>query len=226
MPVKVLIIEDEEKIRHILRDYFQQEGYEIIEAEDGKEGLDQFQVMHPDLIILDVMLPVLDGWSVCKRIRKKSEVPIIMLSARSEDDDQLLGYHLKADEYVTKPFNPQVLVARAKMLLKRVQGTVMDDNRILIKDGIQIDKISREVLVEDVLLKTTAKEFNILLHFMENEGRALTREMILEAIWGYDYFGDVRVVDNHIKKLRKTLGEKAYVIVTIFGVGYKFEVNK
>lgn len=226
MQGKILIIEDEEKIRHILRDYFQQEGYEVLEAGDGKEGLDQFQAWHPDLIILDIMLPVLDGWSVCKRIRKKSEVPIIMLTARSDDDDQLLGFHLKADEYVTKPFNPQVLVARVKMLLKRVQGTVIDDHSILIKDGIHINKISREVLVEGVLLKTTVKEFNILLHFMEHEGRVLTREMILEAIWGYDYFGDVRVVDNHIKKLRKTLGEKAYVIVTVFGVGYKFEVNQ
>ncbi|WP_432663042.1 response regulator transcription factor [Wukongibacter baidiensis] len=223
---KVLIIEDQEKIRRIIHDYFKMEGFEILEAANGKEGLETFQTEDVSLIILDIMLPELDGWSVCRRIRKNSDVPIIILTARSDDDDILLGFDLKADEYVTKPFNPQVLVARAKMLLKRANGTIIEDNNIILKDGISVNKLSREVRIGDESLKTTPKEFDILVYFMENEAKVLSRETILRAIWGYDYFGDVRVVDNHIKKLRKHLKDKAYVISTVFGVGYKFEVNE
>ncbi len=225
MHKKILIVEDQEKIRRIIYDYFRMEGFEVLEAANGKDGLEIFETENIDLIILDIMLPELDGWSVCKRIRKNSDVPIIILTARSDDDDILLGFDLKADEYVTKPFNPQVLVARAKMLINRANGTIIEDNNIIYKDGISVNKLSREVKVDDEPLRTTPKEFDILVYFMENEGRVLSRETILRAIWGYDYFGDIRVVDNHVKKLRKHLKDKAYVLSTVFGVGYKFEVN-
>ncbi|MCT4566668.1 MAG: response regulator transcription factor [Maledivibacter sp.] len=222
---KVLVIEDQDKIRRIICDYFNKEGFNVVEAGDGKEGLRVFEAEDIDLIILDIMLPELDGWSVCKRIRKISDVPIIILTARSDDDDMLLGFDLKADEYVTKPFNPQVLVARAKMLINRANGTVLEEKSTIYKDGISINKLSRELKVDGDIIKITPKEFDILVYFMENEGIVLSRETILRAIWGYDYFGDIRVVDNHIKKLRKHLRDRAYVICTVFGVGYKFEVN-
>lgn len=224
MAKTVLLIEDENKIRTIVKDYFVKSGFHVLEAADGKEGLYIFQNENVDLILLDIHLPELDGWSVCRRIRQGSDVPIIMLTARGDDEDMLLGFELKADEYITKPFNPQVVVARAKMLLKRVEGTILEDVSVIERDGLTINKLSREVMMEGKILKLTPKEFDILLFFIENEGRVLSREVILNKLWGYDYFGDIRVVDNHIKKVRKALAEKSYLISTVFGVGYKFEV--
>ncbi|WDV45794.1 response regulator transcription factor [Clostridiaceae bacterium M8S5] len=222
----VLIIEDEEKIRSIIRDYFSMDGYTVFEAEDGEMGLYKFDNEKIDLIVLDIMLPKIDGWSVCRRIRKKSDVPIIMLTARGDDEDVLLGFELKTDEYIVKPFNPQVLLARANMLLHRTYGTIIEDQSIINIDGISINRLSRELKIEGNTVKATPKEFDLLVYLIENQDKVLTRESILTSIWGYPYYGDVRVVDNYIRKLRKSLRQKAYTIVTVFGVGYKFEVNK
>lgn len=226
MKRSVLIIEDEKKIRNIIKDYFTNAGYRVFEGCDGEEGLEVFEDNKIDLVILDIMMPKIDGWSVCRRLRKQSDVPIIILTARGDDEDILLGFELKADEYVIKPFNPQILLARANALLDRVRGNVMKDGNIIIKDDIVVDLLSREIKVYGEYLKTTPKEFDMLVYLMENENRVLSREKILDEIWGYDYFGDIRVVDNHIRKLRRVLKEKSYVIVTVFGVGYKFEGNR
>ncbi|MBO9129060.1 response regulator transcription factor [Bacillus sp. 165] len=224
MMKKILIVEDERRLREIVKDYFTAEGFEIVEAEDGKEALELFEEHPIDLIILDIMLPEIDGWSVCRRIRKESAVPIIMLTARSDEDDTLLGFELGADEYVTKPFSPKVLVARAKMLLKRVQGSVgQQGEHVLSLAGIEVNRLSRTVKVsgEDIIL--THKEFELLVYLMENKGIVLSRQHLLDHLWGYDYFGDDRTVDTHIKKLRSKLKDAAHHIATVIRVGYKFE---
>lgn len=221
----VLVIEDEHNIRKIISDYFRAEGFQIIEACNGKEGIEKFEEEKIHLIVLDIMMPELDGWSVCRRIRKKSDVPIIILTARTEEDDELMGFELKADDYVKKPFSPGVLVARAKVLLNRTRGTILEDKDIITKAGLEVNKLERKVKVDGKDIELTPKEFDILGYLMEHSEMVLSREKILNAIWGYDYFGDIRVVDNHIKKLRKALGDKAYLIRTVFGVGYKFEVK-
>ena len=225
MAYSILVIEDEDNIRKIVSDYFKAEGYGVIEAANGKEGLEKFNEHGVDLIILDIMMPHLDGWSVCRRIRKNSDVPIIMLTARTEEDDELMGFELKADDYVKKPFRPAVLVARAKMLLQRKCGNFQGDSDRLVKPGLGLDKLSRTAKVDESNVELTPKEFDILCLLMENEGMVFSRERVLNDIWGYDFIGDTRVVDNHIKKIRKALGDKAYFIKTVIGVGYKFEVQ-
>lgn len=222
---KILVIEDEQNIRKIIADYFKIEGYQIIEAKNGKEGLDRFDENEIDLVILDVMMPKMDGWMVCRRIRKISDVPIIMLTARTDEDDELMGFELKADDYVKKPFSPTILVARAKLLLskKRVYSETEEEFSCY---GLTINKATRNVQINGDNIELTMKEFDILMYLVEHENRVFTREQILNQVWGYDYFSDTRCVDNHIKKIRKALGKKAYYIRTVFGVGYKFEVKE
>ncbi|MDM5234763.1 DNA-binding response regulator [Bacillus cereus] len=220
----VLLVEDERRLREIVSDYFRNEGFEVIEAEDGKKALELFAEHEIDLIMLDIMLPEIDGWSVCRRIRKESEVPIIMLTARSDEDDTLLGFELGADEYVTKPFSPKVLVARAKTLLKRADGAVgVAEENAMSLAGIEVNRLSRTVLVDGEEIILTHKEFELLVYLMENRGIVLSRQHLLDQLWGYDYYGDDRTVDTHIKKLRNKLGDKAKHIGTVIRVGYKFE---
>ncbi|ABY44463.1 MULTISPECIES: response regulator transcription factor [Bacillus] len=220
----VLLVEDERRLREIVSDYFRNEGFEVIEAEDGKKALELFAEHEIDLIMLDIMLPEIDGWSVCRRIRKESAVPIIMLTARSDEDDTLLGFELGADEYVTKPFSPKVLVARAKTLLKRADGAVgVSEENTMSLAGIEVNRLSRTVLVDGEEIILTHKEFELLVYLMENKGIVLSRQHLLDQLWGYDYYGDDRTVDTHIKKLRNKLGDKARHIGTVIRVGYKFE---
>ncbi|PDX92626.1 DNA-binding response regulator [Bacillus thuringiensis] len=220
----VLLVEDERRLREIVSDYFRNEGFEVIEAEDGKKALELFAEHEIDLIMLDIMLPEIDGWSVCRRIRKESAVPIIMLTARSDEDDTLLGFELGADEYVTKPFSPKVLVARAKTLLKRADGAVgVAEENVMSLAGIEVNRLSRTVLVDGEEIILTHKEFELLVYLMENKGIVLSRQHLLDQLWGYDYYGDDRTVDTHIKKLRNKLGDKAKHIGTVIRVGYKFE---
>ncbi|MGF9964194.1 response regulator transcription factor [Bacillus rhizoplanae] len=220
----VLLVEDEKRLREIVSDYFRNEGFEVIEAEDGKKALERFDEHTVDLIILDIMLPEIDGWSVCRRVRKESAVPIIMLTARSDEDDTLLGFELGADEYVTKPFSPKILVARAKTLLKRADGALgQAEENTLSLAGIDVNRLSRTVMVDDEEITLTHKEFELLVYLMENKGIVLSRQHLLDQLWGYDYFGDDRTVDTHIKKLRNKLGDKATHIGTVIRVGYKFE---
>ncbi|MCP1124411.1 response regulator transcription factor [Bacillus sp. 3103sda1] len=220
----VLLVEDERRLREIVSDYFRNEGFEVIEAEDGKKALERFAEHTVDLIILDIMLPEIDGWSVCRRVRKESAVPIIMLTARSDEDDTLLGFELGADEYVTKPFSPKILVARAKTLLKRADGALgQAEENILSLAGIDVNRLSRTVMVDDEEITLTHKEFELLVYLMENKGIVLSRQHLLDQLWGYDYYGDDRTVDTHIKKLRNKLGDKATHIGTVIRVGYKFE---
>ncbi|MCU4729956.1 response regulator transcription factor [Bacillus cereus] len=220
----VLLVEDERRLREIVSDYFRNEGFEVIEAEDGKKALELFADHEIDLIMLDIMLPEIDGWSVCRRIRKESAVPIIMLTARSDEDDTLLGFELGADEYVTKPFSPKVLVARAKTLLKRADGAVgVAEENAMSLAGIEVNRLSRTVLVDGEEIILTHKEFELLVYLMENKGIVLSRQHLLDQLWGYDYYGDDRTVDTHIKKLRNKLGDKAKHIGTVIRVGYKFE---
>lgn len=220
----VLLVEDERRLREIVSDYFRNEGFEVIEAEDGKKALELFAEHEIGLIMLDIMLPEIDGWSVCRRIRKESAVPIIMLTARSDEDDTLLGFELGADEYVTKPFSPKVLVARAKTLLKRADGAVgVAEENAMSLAGIEVNRLSRTVLVDGEEIILTHKEFELLVYLMENKGIVLSRQHLLDQLWGYDYYGDDRTVDTHIKKLRNKLGDKAKHIGTVIRVGYKFE---
>lgn len=222
---KILVIEDEIKIQSIIRDFFQDEGYDVTVASDGYEGWMTFEEGHFHLVILDIMLPEMDGWSVCKRIRKISDVPVIMLTARGEEEDKLMGFELKADDYVTKPFSPKVLIARAKMLLSRTYGTVLSGNDVLSAGGIEVFKSQRKVTVDGSETKLQPKVYEILTYFMENTNHVFSREQLLSKIWGYEYGGDARVVDTQIKKLRKSLGDRSHYIRTVFGVGYKFEVR-
>ncbi|MCY6372242.1 response regulator transcription factor [Clostridium ganghwense] len=225
MDKKVLIVEDEDRMREITADYFKASGFQVFEAEDGKKAMEIFQKNELDAVILDIMIPKIDGWSVCKRIRKESDIPIIMLTARSDEDDKLMGFELGADEYVTKPFSPKVLVARVKTFLKRIEGNIRNDKQIIDMKGIEINKQSHIVKVNSEVIDLSPKEYQLLCYMMENKGIVLSRENILNKVWGYDYFGDSRVVDTHIKKLRKKLGDKSECICTVIRVGYKFEVN-
>lgn len=224
MNKNVLLVEDEARIREIVCDYFNAENFKIKEASNGKDALELFNEYDFDLIILDIMIPELDGWSVCRRIRKVSDVPIIILTARSEEDDELMGFELGADEYVTKPFSPKVLVARAKMLIKRTNGTVGKRDAIINIEGLEINKLSHNVKIDGKNIDLAPKEYQLLLYLTQNKGVVLSRESILNKIWGYDYFGDLRTVDTHIKKLRSKLGNKSIYIRTIIRAGYKFEV--
>lgn len=225
MNKNILLVEDEPRLREIVSDYFRIEGFNIYEAENGQKAMDIFNENEISLVILDIMIPKLDGWTVCRRIRKASDVPIVMLTARSEEDDMLMGYDLGADDYITKPFSPKVLVAKAKILLKRIDGAVGKNNEIIKVDGIEINKMSHTVMLDNNAIELAPKEYELLLYMIENNGIVLSREKILNTIWGYDYYGDLRTVDTHIKKLRSKLKDKSKYIRTIIKAGYKFEVD-
>ncbi|MFA5881809.1 MAG: response regulator transcription factor [Eubacteriales bacterium] len=217
---KILIADDEARMRKLVGDFLKKEGYSVIEAADGQEALDLFHRNdNLDLIILDVMMPEYDGWAVCREIRKSSQVPIIMLTARGEESDELFGFDLGADEYIAKPFSLRILTARVQALLKR-SGNSKDVKHF---NGLKIDDRGRYVYVDGVSIDMSPKEYELLLYLISNPGRALSREQILNAVWDYDYFGDVRTVDTHIKKLRLKLGGKGEFIQTVRGLGYRFE---
>ena len=219
---KILIVDDEQRIRKLLRDYLIRDGYTVYEASNGRQALDIFNSeANIALIILDVMMPEMDGWQVCSEIRKTSKVPIIMLTAKSDERDELRGFELGVDEYVTKPFSPRTLSARVNAILRRTLGTAAE--KTLEAGGIVMDKSAHIVTIDGEQVDLSFKEFELLQYFMENNGVALSRERILNSVWNYDYYGDARTIDTHVKKLRSKLGEKGDLIRTIWGMGYKFE---
>ena len=221
--IKILVVDDEERMRRLVKDFLTKKGYVVIEASNGREALDLFYKDNSiDLFILDVMMPVMDGWATLREIRETSKVPIIMLTAKAEEHDELLGFELGVDEYVTKPFSPKVLVARVEALLRRSHNTE-DEAEKLSYGGIVLDKNAHSVFVGSTEIELSYKEFELLSYFMENKGLALSRDRILDSVWNYDYFGDARTVDTHVKKLRAKLGDKGDLIKTIWGMGYKFE---
>lgn len=223
MSKNILIIEDELRIRFLLRDYFSKEGFNIIEAEDGALGIKAFQSNKVDLILLDIMMPNIDGITVLQTIREVSNVPIILLTAKSEEDDKLFGYEVGADDYITKPFSPKILIAKVKALLKRTS-----QNKSNIENdfnGLSINKLSHEVKIDNEIINLSPKEFELLTYLADNKGIALSRDTILDKVWGIDYYGDIRTVDTNIKRLREKLKEKASYIITVRGSGYRFEVN-
>lgn len=220
----ILLVEDEKNLRKLIKTYLKKEMINVVEAADGKEALELWEDNKYALIILDVMLPEYDGWTVCKRIRQNSHVPIIMLTARSEEDDKLFGFDLGADDYVTKPFSVKELVARVKALLKRSKRPLLDE--IIEIEGLRVDKKMHQVFLYDEPINLTPKEYDLLLVFLNNQNQALTREVILDNVWGYDYYGDLRTVDTHVKRLRKKLKHMGKQIVTVRGLGYRFEVAK
>ncbi|MBP3617414.1 MAG: response regulator transcription factor [Lachnospiraceae bacterium] len=219
---KILVVDDESRLRKLVRDFLVKNNYEVIEAENGEEAVDLFFAQKEiALIILDVMMPKMDGWQVCKEIRQYSTVPIIMLTAKSDERDELLGFELGVDEYISKPFSPKILVARVEAILRRAGATVADATEI---GGIVLDKSAHQVSVDGQFIDLSVKEFELLAYFIENKGIALSRERILNNVWNYDYFGDARTIDTHVKKLRSKMGDKGDYIKTIWGMGYKFEV--
>jgi DNA-binding response OmpR family regulator len=226
MNKNILLVEDDARLREIVTDYFSKDSFQILEAENGREALEIFESKEIDLVLLDIMIPEVDGWSVCKRLRKVSDVPIIILTSRSDEDDKLMGYDLGADDYVTKPFSPRVLVAKAKMLLKRAEGSIGRTDGIFYCNGIEINKLSHTVTINNEEIELAPKEYELLLYLADNKGIVLSRENILSKVWGYDFYGDSRTVDTHIKKLRSKLQEKSSCIATVIGSGYKFEVAK
>ena len=218
---KILVVDDESRIRKIIRDFLVREGYVVCEAEDGEAALDIFCSNNDiDLIIMDVMMPKMDGWQLCKEVRKLSKVPILMLTAKSEEQDELKGFELGVDEYISKPFSPKILTARVNALLRRTTG---DSEEILDIAGITVNKIAHTVTIDGKEIDLSFKEFELLTYFMENRGIALSREKILNNVWNYDYYGDARTIDTQVKKLRSKMGEKGKFISTIWGMGYKFE---
>ena len=218
----ILIVDDEQRMRKLVRDYMIREGYVVLEASNGRQAL---EIFHSDakvsLIILDVMMPEMDGWQVCAEIRKTSKVPIIMLTAKSDERDELRGFELGVDEYVTKPFSPRTLSARVNAILRRTIGSAAEKH--LEAGGIVMDKSAHIVTIDGNPVDLSFKEFELLQYFMENNGIALSRERILNSVWNYDYYGDARTIDTHVKKLRSKLGDKASLIKTVWGIGYKFE---
>ncbi len=222
--IKVLVVDDESRMRKLLRDFLVKSGYEVLEAENGEKAIDIFmETKNISLIVLDVMMPVMDGWEVCKEIRKTSTVPIIMLTAKSDERDELTGFQIGVDEYITKPFSPKILVARIEAILRRTSG--MDKSDILTAGDITLDLAAHEVKIDGKVIELSFKEFELLQYFVSNQGIALSREKILNNVWNYDYFGDARTIDTHVKKLRCKMGEKGDYIKTIWGMGYKFEVG-
>lgn len=223
--IKILVVDDESRMRKLVRDFLERAGFQVLEAGDGMEALDLFyEDQGISLIILDVMMPKMDGWEVCREIRKESKVPIIMLTARGEERDELNGFELGVDEYISKPFSPKILVARVNALLRRTSGLSMDQT--IAAGGIEIHKAAHIVKIDGNMIDLSFKEFELLTYFIENQGIALSREKILNNVWNYDYFGDARTIDTHVKKLRNKLGDKGEYIRTIWGMGYKFEVTK
>ncbi|MCF2683014.1 response regulator transcription factor [Faecalicatena contorta] len=222
--VKILVVDDESRMRKLVRDFLEREGYTVLEAGDGMDAMKIFyEEKDIALIILDVMMPRMDGWQTCREIRESSQVPIIMLTARSEERDELQGFNLGVDEYISKPFSPKILVARVGAILRRTHASGADEE--LNAGGIVIDKAAHQVRIDGKEIELSFKEFELLTYFVENQGIALSREKILNNVWDYDYFGDARTIDTHVKKLRSKLGEKGNYIKTIWGMGYKFEVE-
>lgn len=220
---KILIVDDESRMRKLVKDFLTRHDYEVIEAGDGSEALDLFfEIKDIDLILLDVMMPKLDGWEVCREIRAYSKVPVIMLTAKADEKDELQGFRLGVDEYISKPFSPKILVARVEAILRRVKQS--DGEEQLEAGGIIINKTAHMVTIDGKGVDLSYKEFELLTYFMENQGIALSREKILNNVWNYDYFGDARTIDTHVKKLRSKMGDKGETIKTIWGMGYKFEV--
>ena len=221
---KILVVDDESRMRKLVRDFLVKKDFEVLEAGDGAEAVDVFfDTKDIALVILDVMMPKMDGWQVCREIRAYSKVPIIMLTAKSDERDELLGFELGVDEYISKPFSPKILVARVEAILRRTSGLATDD--VLRAGGIEMNKAAHEVTIDGKAIDLSYKEFELLTYFMENQGIALSREKILNSVWNYDYFGDARTIDTHVKKLRSKLGDKGDYIKTIWGMGYKFEVE-
>ena len=222
--IKVLVVDDESRMRKLIKDFLMQKGYHILEAEDGEKALQVFEENENkiSLILLDVMMPKLDGWSVLRQIRQTSKVPIIMLTARGEEQDELFGFELGVDEYISKPFSPKILVARVEAILKRTQGDPKD-----VKDygGIVIDAEGRTVTVDGKQIELSLREYELLKYLVDNENIALSRDKILNNVWNYDYYGDSRTIDSHIKKIRHKLGKKGKYIETMRGVGYKFQIK-
>ena len=223
--MKILVVDDEIRMRKLLKDFLVKSGYEVLEAEDGEKAVDTFMMEKEiALIILDVMMPKMDGWQVCREIRKCSKVPIIMLTAKSSEEDELRGFELGVDEYISKPFSPKILVARVEAVLRRSNKTAPEE--VVHAGKIAIDKSAHQVTVDGQEIELSYKEFELLSYFAENQGIALSREKILNHVWNYDYFGDARTIDTHVKKLRSKLGkEGGEYIKTIWGMGYKFETD-
>ncbi len=218
---KILVVDDEERMRKLVRDFLVKDGYTVSEAADGEEALEVFfSDRDISLVILDVMMPRMDGWQVCREIRKESRVPVIMLTARGEEQDELLGFELGVDEYISKPFSPRILVARVGALLRRSRNAQEEK---ISAGGIVLDKAAHQAMVDGRPIDLSVKEFELLAYFMENQGIALSRETILNHVWDYDYYGDARTIDTHVKKLRSKMGEKGSSIKTVWGYGYKFE---
>lgn len=221
--LKILVVDDEPRMRKLVKDFLTVKGFQVIEAEDGEQAIDIFfEAKDIALILLDVMMPKMDGWEVLKTIRQYSQIPILMLTARGEEQDELQGFKLGADEYISKPFSPKILVARVEAILRRSSQGSKD---VIEIGGIQIDKSAHLVEIDGVPVDLSYKEFELMTYFAENQGIALSREKILNNVWNYDYFGDARTIDTHVKKLRSKLGEKGEYIKTIWGMGYKFEVD-
>ena len=220
----ILVVDDEQRMRKLIKDFLTAKGYSILEAEDGEKALQVYEENKSKitLILLDVMMPKLDGWSVLRQIRQESKVPIIMLTARGEEQDELFGFELGVDEYISKPFSPKILVARVEAILKR---TNRNEKEIKNYDGIEIDKEGRTVNIDGKLIELSLREYELLVYLVDNENIALSRDKILNNVWNYDYYGDSRTIDSHIKKIRHKLGKKGKYIKTMRGVGYKFEVK-
>ena len=222
--VKILVVDDEARMRKLVKDFLIKKDYEVIEAADGQEAVDVFFDQNDiSLVILDVMMPKMDGWEVLKEIRAYSRIPVIMLTAKGDERDELKGFDSGADEYISKPFSPKILVARVDALLRR--SNLISEEEKIETGGIIMDKAAHTVTIEGKQIELSFKEFELLAYFMENQGIALSREKILNHVWNYDYFGDARTIDTHVKKLRSKMGDKGDYIKTIWGMGYKFEVN-
>lgn len=222
--VKILVVDDEARMRKLVGDFLKKSGYQVLEAADGSEALDVFfEQKDIALVILDVMMPKMDGWEVCSQIRHYSRVPVIMLTAKSAEQDELLGFELGVDEYITKPFSPKILVARVEAILRRTMGNETDT--VLDAGGIRLDLSAHSVTIDGEPVELSYKEFELLTYFMENRGIALSREKILNHVWNYDYYGDARTIDTHVKKLRNKMGKKGDMIKTIWGMGYKLSAE-
>lgn len=222
--LKILVVDDESRMRKLVSDFLVKSNYDVLEAKDGEEALDIFfKQKDIALIVLDVMMPKMDGWQVCREVRVYSKVPIIMLTARTDERDELQGFQLGVDEYIAKPFSPKILVARIEAILRRTNQ--LDADQMLSCGGIQVNKAAHQVLIDGKQVDLSYKEFELLVYFMENKGIALSREKILNNVWNYDYFGDARTIDTHVKKLRSKMGEKGDMIKTIWGMGYKLEAE-
>ena len=223
--LKILVVDDESRMRKLVKDFLTKKNFQVLEAGNGEEAMDIFyEEKDIALIILDVMMPKMDGWEVCREIRKNSKVPIIMLTARSDERDELLGFELGVDEYISKPFSPKILVARVEAILRRTGQNNPED--VISAGGIVIDKAAHLATVDGKPMELSFKEFELLTYFLENQGIALSREKILNSVWNYDYFGDARTIDTHVKKLRSKMGDKGEYIKTVWGMGYKFEVGE